>query len=146
MAKPLSENRRARFDYEIIDRLEAGIELLGSETKSARSGRMGLSGSYAVIRDGQLWLLNAQVPPYQQNNTPENYEPARTRRLLLRKSEISRLSGILEQKGTVLVALKAYTKRNRIKIELGVGRSRKTHDKRELLKKKADIREMRKAR
>ena len=155
----LAENRRARFDYEILETIEAGIELRGFEVKSAKFGRMGIVGSYAVIRGGrpetagraspsskagEAWLLNSQIPPYQKNNTPESYDPLRTRRLLLRKEEISKLIGRLKEKSLSLIPLQVYLKRGFMKIELGLGRPRKKYDKRELLKKRSVEREMRK--
>lgn len=141
----IAENRRARFDYEIGKTHEAGIELRGHEVKSAKTGRMGLVGSYAVIQKGEAWLVNAQIPPYQPGNTPEGYEPGRSRRLLLRAEEIGELTGALKQKSFALIPLRAYTKRGLVKIELGLGRARKKSDKREYLKKRVHEREMRKA-
>lgn len=139
----LAENRRARFDYEILETLEAGAELLGLEVKSVRAGRMNLGGSYAVIRGGELWLLNADIPPYQPGNTPKDYDSKRSRRLLLHKEELKGLIGKLHEKGLTLVPLRAYSKKNIIKIELGIARSRRKGDKREVLKKRAVEREMR---
>jgi len=143
VTKPLAENRRARFDYEILETLEAGIELKGHEVKSVKSGRLGIAGSYAVIRGGEAWLLNSQIPPYQPKNTPPDYDPTRTRRLLLRSDEIKRLVGVLKEKSVTLVPLNAHLKRGIVKIELGIGRSKKKSDKREVLKKRAAEREMR---
>lgn len=141
--KILAENKRARFDYDIAETFEAGVELLGHEVKSVKGGRMGLNGTYALVRDGQVWLLNASIPPYQQNNVPDSYDPERTRRLLLTKSEIESLQGKLKIKGTLLIPLKVYIKGRLIKLEIGVGRSRKKTDKREYLKKREHDREMR---
>lgn len=142
LGKILSENRRAHFDYEILEKFEAGIELLGYEVKSVRAGRMALAGSYAIIRGGEVWLINSQIPPYQSGNTTSGYEPTRTRRLLLKKDEIGRLSGALRQKSVSLIALRAYDKNGKIKIELGLGRAKKKSDKREALKKKTVAREI----
>ncbi len=141
--KDLAENRRARFDYAILETYEAGIELLGTEVKSIKSGRMSLGGSYAVLRGGEAWLLNADIPPYQPKNAPPDYDPKRSRRLLLHHSEIKNLMGKLHEKGLTLFPLRAYLQKGFIKIELGLGRSRKKSDKRELLKKRAHEREMR---
>ena len=132
----LAENRRARFDHEITDTIEAGIELIGGEVKSVKSGHFELSGSYALIRNGELWLLNSKSPPYQPKNLPESYEPTRTRKLLLKKDEIKALTGKLEEKGWSLIPLHAYIKHGIIKIALGLGRARNKGDKRELLKKR----------
>src|SRR5258708_7653370 len=139
----LAENRRARFDYEVLDTVEAGIELKGFEVKSVKTGRMQLPGSYIVIREGEAWLLNATIPPYQPNNTEAGYDPSRTRRLLLHKAEINKILGKLKEKSFVIISLRAYAKKNIIKLELGIGRPKKAHDKREALKKKSAVREMR---
>lgn len=141
--KTLAENRRARFDYEILESYEAGLELSGQEVKSVKEGKMQISGSYVLIRGGEAWLTNSVIPPYQPKNTPPNYDPARSRRLLLRKEEIKNLGGRLREKVFSLLPLRVYTKRGFIKVELGLGRSRKKRDKRELLKKRAAEREMR---
>ena len=139
----LSENRRAKFDYEILEKIEAGLALTGQETKSAKIGRLGIHGSYAIIKNGETWLINSSLPPYQANNTDPHYDPTRNRKLLLRKNQIAILQGKLKQKGFVLIPLKAYLKKNLIKIELGLGRSRKKSDQREYLKKRVHQREMR---
>lgn len=139
----LAENRRARFDYEVLETFDAGIELLGFEVKSVKAGRMGLAGSYAVFSGGQLFLLNAQIPPYQTGNTPEGYDASRSRRLLFHKSELARLHGLLEQKTFTLVPLEAFSNRGLVKIRLGLARSRKAKDKREYIKKRIHHREMR---
>lgn len=133
----LSENRRARFDYEILETYEAGVELRGFEVKSAKAGRMQLVGSHAIIKGGEIWLLNSQIPPYQPKNTPKDYDPSRTRRLLLKKDEIKSLEGKLHQKSISLIPLKMYTKNNLVKMELGLARPKKKGDKRESLKKRA---------
>lgn len=139
----LAENRRARFDYEILETHEAGIELKGYEVKSVRGGHLALTGSYALVRGGEAWLLNAQIPPYQTNNTPAEYEPTHTRRLLLSREQIGALEGKLHQKSISLVPLKAYLSHGLIKLELAVARARKKGDKREYLKEKETRREMR---
>ncbi len=141
--EPLAENRRARFDYNISETVEAGIELLGHEVKSVRAGQMNLSGSYGIIRDHEALLLNAGISAYQPLNIAEGYDPNRTRRLLLKKEEIQELTGKLKEKKFSLVALRAYVKNNRIKVELGLGTPRKQHDKREYIKKRTARREMR---
>src|SRR6266568_2061405 len=136
----LSENRRARFDYEILDTFEAGIELLGIEVKSSKLGHMQLTGSYAHIRDGELWLINATIPPYQPNNTAPDYNQTRSRRLLLQKDEIKGVLGKLKEKTALLIPLRAYIKHNLIKLELGLARPKKKHDKREAIKKRGMLR------
>jgi SsrA-binding protein len=138
----IAENKRVKFDYEILETFEAGIELKGYEVKSIKTGRVNLAGSYAIIRNNQAWLLNADIPPYQPKNTPADYDPKRTRRLLLKKSEIKNLIGRVQERGLTLVPLKIYTKNRRVKIEIGLGKSRKKPDKRELIKKRDIEREI----
>ncbi len=131
-------NRRAKFDYEILETYEVGIELRGFEVKSIKSGRINLAGSYVVVRNNGARLLNADIPPYQPKNTPADYNSKRTRRLLLKKSEIKNLIRRIQEKGLTLMPLKVYTKgkSNRIKIEIGLGKSRKKVAKRELIKRR----------
>ena len=140
--KALSENRRAKFDYEILEIYEAGIELIGQEVKSAKNGRFNLAGSYGILRNHEVWLLNSEIPAYQPKNAPADYDPKRSRRLLLRREEIKKLIGKLHEKSLRLVPLRAYLKKNFIKIELGLGRGRKNTDKREILRRRAAEREM----
>ena len=140
--KILSENRRAKFDYEILENYEAGIELLGQEVKSVKLGRGNLTGSYAIIRNKEAWLINSAIPLYQPKNVGGDYEPSRTRRLLMRKEEIASLTGRLHEKGLSLIPLAFVLKKNLIKVDLGLGKNRKKHDKRELLKKRAAVREI----
>ncbi len=139
----ITTNKRAYFDYQILETLEAGIELKGFEVKSIKTGRINLAGSYVIIRDNQAWLLNTDIPPYQPKNTPEDYDSKRTRRLLLQKSEIKNLVGRIQEKGLTLMPLKVYTKHHKIKIEIGLARSRKKRDKRELIKKRDIEKELR---
>jgi SsrA-binding protein len=141
----IAENRRARFDYDIEETYDAGIELLGGEVKSAKGGRFQIAGARTVIRGGEAWLVNSHIPPYQPKNTPEGYEEDRSRRLLLTREEIKRVTGALQEKGRLLIPLRAYVKRGFIKLELGLGRSRKKSDKREVIKKRSHEREMRAA-
>lgn len=140
-----ARNKRAYFDYDIIDKFEAGIQLRGFEVKAIKSGRLNLAGSHVIVRGGQAELLNADIPPYQPLNTPEGYDSKRTRRLLLKKSEIKNLIGRIQEKGLTLVPLRVYTKHSFIKVEIGLAKSRKAKDKRELLKKRAALREIREA-
>jgi len=132
----IATNKRAYFDYQILETYEAGIELKGYEVKSIKTGRINLSGSYAVLKNNQIWLINVDIPPYQAKNTPLDYDPKRTRRLLLKKAEIKGLVGKVQEKGLTLVPLKVYTKNRKIKIEIGLAKSRKKVDKRELIKKR----------
>jgi SsrA-binding protein len=142
-SKTIAENRRAGFDYEISQKYEAGIELKGYEVKSAKGGRLQVAGAHVLIRGGEAWLMNSHIPPYQAGNTPPDYEEDRVRRLLLSKDEIKELQGILVDKAQHLIPLRAYLKRGLIKLELGIGRTRKKSDKREVIKKRAHQREMR---
>ena len=141
----LAENKKAYFDYEIIEKFEAGIVLTGQEVKSIKSGRVNLAGSYVVFKNEEAHLLNAKVPPYQPKNAPADYDPAGLRKLLLKKSEIKYLIGKSKQKGLTLIPLRVYTKRRKIKLEFGIGRGRKKADKRELIKKREAEREIRRA-
>lgn len=139
----IAENRRARFDYEIAEMYEAGIELRGHEVKSVKNGQFQIAGSRVLIRGGEAYLVNSHVPPYQPKNMPSGYEEDRARRLLLKSAEIKELTGALQDKGNVLIPLRAYIKSGFIKLELGLGRTRKKSDKREVIKKRAHNREMR---
>ncbi|MEK9150914.1 MAG: SsrA-binding protein SmpB [Patescibacteria group bacterium] len=145
----IAENRKARYDYNILETIDAGIELKGFEVKAVKNGRINLAGSYAVIRGGEAWLLNADIPAYQPANAPPDYDPQRTRRLLLKKSEIKSLVGRLHEKGLTLAPLKVYIKnasagsaRGRIKLEIGLAKSRKKADKRELIRQRETKREI----
>ncbi|MBI4993935.1 SsrA-binding protein SmpB [Candidatus Wolfebacteria bacterium] len=137
-------NKRAYFDYSILETYEAGIELKGFEVKSIKNGRINFAGSYAIIRNNEIWLLNADIPPFQPKNTPADYDSKRTRRLLLNKTEIKNLIGKIHEKGLTLLPLKAYTKNGKVKIEIGLAKSRKEYDKRELIKKREIRRQIRK--
>ncbi|MFH1460906.1 MAG: SsrA-binding protein SmpB [Patescibacteria group bacterium] len=132
----LTTNPRARYDYSILETFEAGIVLAGQEVKSVKNGRMSLKGSYVTIKNEEVWLINALIPPYQPRNTPDNYDSTRTRKLLLNKKEIKSLIGKTKQKGLTLVPLRVYTEHNRIKLEFGLGQGRKKFDKREKIKKR----------
>jgi SsrA-binding protein len=139
----LAENRKARFDYEISENYEAGVELKGYEVKSAKGGRFQIVGAHVLIRGGEAWLVNSHIPPYQAKNMPSDYEEDRARRLLLSKDQIKELQGILQDKSKHVIPLRAYIKKGFIKVELGLGSSRKKSDKREVIKKRAHNREMR---
>jgi len=141
----LAENRRARFDYDVEEKFEAGIELKGYEVKSAKGGHFQIAGAQVLIRGGEAWLVNSHLPPYQPKNMPIAYVEDRPRKLLLTKNEIKNVAGILHDKSQRLIPLRAYLKNGFIKIELGLGRTRKKSDKREVLKKRSHVREMREA-
>lgn len=141
--KAFSENSRASYDYHILETLEAGIELRGFEVKSVRAGRMSLRAGFVVPQGRELFLLNASIPPYQAANTPARYDPARSRRLLLKKSEIASLLGKIRERGLTAVPLKVYDKRGKIKVLVGIARGKKKYDKREAIRKREVSREMR---
>ena len=142
--KVVATNRKARHDYIVEDKYEAGMVLTGSEIKSIRAGQINLRDSYAAIREGEIWLLNAHISPYKQANR-ENHEPRRERKLLLHRREISRLTGKLQEKGLTLVPLQVYLKNGRAKIELGLARGKKTYDKRQTLRERTDQRQIERA-
>src|SRR5213594_4669838 len=137
----LADNRRARFDYEIQRRLEAGIALLGTEIKSLRAGHANLRDGYARVEKGEVWLRNVHIAPWA-NSAYTNHDPLRPRKLLLHKDEIGELVGTVSQKGYTLVPLRMYTKNGRAKVELGVARGRKRFDKRQVIKEREATREM----
>ncbi len=139
----ISTNKRAYFDYQILETYEAGIELKGFEVKAIKTGHINLAGSYAIIKNNQLWLLNADIPAYQPKNVPKDYDSKRTRRLLIKISEIKNLMGRVQEKGLTLLPLKVYTKNRRIKVEIGLAKSRKEFDKRAVIKKREAQRQIR---
>lgn len=138
-----SENKKAFFNYEILETFEAGIELIGHEVKSIKSGKANITGAYAAIRGGELWLLGAQIPAYQPNNTPPDYDPERTKKLLMKKEELQYLVDKMLGERLTIIPLKLYNKGNLIKIALGLGKSKKKTDKRETIKKREVDREIR---
>ncbi len=133
--KVVATNRRARHEYEILDRWEAGLVLVGTEVKALRQGKANLGDAYAEIRDGEAWLLKMHIGPYEQGNR-ENHEPFRSRKLLLSRRELRKLRPRLEERGLTLVPLRLYFKRGLAKVELGLGRGRKLHDKRDATAKR----------
>ncbi|GAB4538354.1 MAG: SsrA-binding protein SmpB [Pleurocapsa sp.] len=143
--KIINDNRKARYLYEILETYEAGIELVGTEVKSIRAGKVNLRDGYAMIRNGEAWLLNVHISPYQAGGVYFNHEPRRNRKLLLHRQEINRLIGQVEQKGLTLVPLKMYFKGGWVKVVIGLGRGKKLHDKRETIKRRQDKREMARA-
>lgn len=138
----LATNRKARHDYFIEETLEAGIVLTGTEVKSIRQGRLNLKDSYALIRDGEVFLDGVHISPYEQGNI-FNVDPERRRKLLLHRHEILRLKRQLDQKGLTLVPLRVYLVRGRVKVELGLARGKKLYDKRETIAKRDADRRMR---
>ena len=127
--RPVAQNRKARHNYELMETFEAGIVLTGTEVKSAREGKVNLKDSYAVPRDGELFLLQCHITPYS-HGTHENHDPLRRRKLLLHKSEIRRLIGKITERGLTLVPTRMYFKGGRLKVELALARGKKSHDRR----------------
>jgi len=140
----LATNRKAFRDYEVIDRLEAGIELRGTEVKSMREGRFSLDQSHGRVENGQVYLYDFNILPYEFGNI-HNHDPQRPKRLLLHKQEIVKLGAKLQIKGLTLIPLKAYLKHKRVKIQLGLCKGKNLHDKRETLKRKTADREAKQA-
>jgi SsrA-binding protein len=139
--KVVSDNRRARFNYEIGETFEAGIVLTGSEVKSLRAGKATIGESYADARDGEIWLINSNIPEYQQAGR-FNHLPKRPRKLLLHQRQINKLAGAVEREGMTVVPLKLYfNDKGRAKIEIALARGKKLHDKRETLKRRSWDRE-----
>jgi SsrA-binding protein len=143
--KIVADNRQARFEYEILETYEVGIELRGTEVKAIRQGKVNLRDGYALIRGGEAWLHNVHISPHETTNQVFNHEPRRTRKLLLHGQEIRKLVGQVEQKGLTLVPLKMYLKRGWVKLTLALVRGKKLHDKREDLKRKQEKREIERA-
>ena len=141
----LAENRQALFNYKEIERFQAGIALTGQEVKSIRSGRLGLAGSFVTLKGEEVFWIGAHIPPYQPKNLREEYNPERTRKLLLTKSEIKRLIGQVRQKGLTMIPTKVYTDGNKIKLEFVLAKGRTQIDKREKIKKRETEREIRRA-
>jgi SsrA-binding protein len=142
--KAIATNKEAYHNYFILDTYEAGIQLTGTEVKSARAGRVNLKDSYALVRDGEAWLLNAHISPYSHGNR-ENHDPDRDRRLLMHKKEIIKLQSKIQEKGLTIVPTKLYFKGNLIKCELGIAKGKKLYDKRADEAKKTQDREARAA-
>lgn len=138
----MAENKKAFFNYEILEKFNAGIELLGLEVKSLKSKRGTLDGAYVSVRDNEVFLLGAVIPPYQAKNTPADYEPTRPRRLLLTKKEIGQLISWGNQRGLTIVPLSLYNSGRKIKVTVAVARGKKKYDKRETLKKREANREI----
>ncbi|MFM7033918.1 MAG: SsrA-binding protein SmpB [Planctomycetia bacterium] len=137
----VAENRKARHDYEILDTLECGIALVGSEVKSLRAGRMSLDEAYGRVERAEVWLLGCDIPEYEKANQL-NHKPKRPRKLLMHRREIRTFADMAFEKGLTLVPLKMYFKNGRVKVLMGIGRGRKTHDKRQKLKAETAKREI----
>ena len=144
MTKEVAVNRQAFHNYEILERLEVGIVLTGTEIKSARDGRVNLKDAYGLVKSGEVWLLNCHISPYSHGNYA-NHDPLRTRKLLLNRSEIRKLIGRTTEKGLTLIPLRLYLKDGRLKCELALAKGRKLHDKREVSRMKTIDKEARQA-
>ena len=142
--KLVAQNKKARHDYELLETHEAGLVLTGTEVKSLRQGRCSLVDAYAVIQDGEVWLMGAHIPEYTEG-TWNNHAPTRQRKLLLHRGEIARLIGKTKESGLALVPLQLYFKDGRAKVEIALARGRKAHDKRQALSERDAKREMQRA-
>lgn len=140
--KTVVSNRRARHDYEILERVEAGIVLTGAEVKSLRGGRGSLAEAFARVRNGEVWLEGMHVPPYPQAMDKGRYDPIRTRKLLLHRREIERLIGKTAERGLALVPLRVYFVHGLAKVELGLGRGKRLYDKRQAIAEREHRRAM----
>jgi SsrA-binding protein len=141
----VADNRKARHDYFIEENYEAGLALTGSEIKSVRGGRVNLRGGYARVLNGEIWLYDVHISPYEQSGTHYNHQPTRPRKLLLHRREISRILGQVERQGFTLVPLRMYFKGRRAKIDLGLARGKKLYDKREDIAKRESKRDIERA-
>lgn len=139
--KIVATNKQARFQYEIVDYIEAGIVLQGTEVKSLRQGKVNFKDSYATIKEGEVLIVGMHISPYEQGNI-FNHEPERIRKLLLHKQEIKRLTGKIQERGMTLVPIKIYFKEGRAKLELGLGKGKKLYDKRKDIAKRDTEREL----
>jgi len=142
--KNIAQNRKARHDYHVLETIEAGIELVGTEVKSLRAGRANLTDSFGKFEGSQLYVYQLHISPYEQGNR-WNVEPARPRRLLLHKNELLRWMGKVAQKGLTIVPLQMYFKGSRVKLEIGLCQGKKLYDKRETMKLREQDREMQRA-
>jgi SsrA-binding protein len=138
-----TENRKMRFDYEILEKYEAGIELLGQEVKSIRGGHMSLDGSFVIVRGGEAFLINSNIPPYQVKNASKDYDPLRNRKLLLTKKELNELAESGGNKSLTIIPISVYNKNRKIKINIALAKGKKKFDKRESIKKRDTDREVR---
>ncbi len=143
--KTIIENKKALFNYEVLEKFKAGIVLTGQEVKSIKTGRVNLRGSFVVLRQEEVFLIGVSVPPYQPKNAPRDYNPQRSRKLLLQKAEIKKMIGKAQQKGLTMIPLKLYTEKGKIKLEFAIVRGKKKTDKREKIKKREVEREIERA-
>lgn len=139
--KIFAENKKAYFNYQILEEFEAGIQLLGPEVKSVRAGQISIKESFVTTKSGEIWLTNAHISAYKPAPS-ENYEPTKSRKLLLNKKEIVKITTALGEKGISALPLKAYDKNGKIKVLIGIGKGKKKYDKREAIKKREQEREI----
>ena len=132
----LIEHKKARFDYEVLEEFEAGLELLGTEVKSLRAKHGKLEGAHIIVRGGEVYVVGMSIPPYQTTNADKEYEPERTRKLLVHKKEIVQLSAAEGQKGLTIVPISVYNKGSKLKMRIAIARGRKQYDKRSVLKER----------
>lgn len=140
--KVIATNRRARHDYDIQDTYEAGIVLRGVEVKSLRQGRASIAEAYARVSGGEVWLEGMHIPPYSHDSSKDEYDPVRSRKLLLHRAEIERLKGKLNERGLTLIPLSLYFTGGRAKVELGLGRGRRRYEKRHVIAEREQRREV----
>jgi SsrA-binding protein len=138
----LIEHKKARLDYEVLEEFEAGLQLLGHEVKSLRAKHGKLEGAHIVVRGGEAYIVGMSIPPYQAANTAKDYEPERTRKLLINKKEMAQLSDAEDQKGLTVVPLAVYNKGSKLKVRIAIARGRKQYDKRNVLKERDTKRDM----
>jgi len=138
----LLKNKKASFDYQVLETFDAGLELSGYEVKALRQGKGKLEGGHIIVRGGEAYLVNVSIPPYQPNNTPAEYDPERPRRLLLTRKELDTLIGLEATKGLTLVPLSLYTKKRLLKLEFASVRGKKKEDKRETIKERETKRDI----
>ena len=136
----LIENQRARFDYSILEEMEAGLELIGSEVKSLRAGRGSLQGARVVARGGEAYLVGASIPAWQIANAPKSYDPERTRRLLLSRKEIAHVASAEGEKGLTIVPLRVYNRGTKLKLAIAIARGKKKEDKRQSIRAREERR------
>ena len=137
-----ARNKKAFFNYEILEKFEAGLELRGYEVKAIRKGSLDLSGSFVIVRGGEAYLVNTYITPFQPSNTPVGYDPSRARKLLLHKRELHKLAAVLEEKRLTVVPLRMYNKGDKIKVEIGIARGKRQYEKREGMKRREAEREI----
>ena len=137
-----AHNQRASFDYEFLQKYEAGLELFGYEVKAIKAGKMSLNGAHIIVRGGEVYLIGAQIQPYQAGNIPPEADPTRTIKLLLTKKEMGELAGVEHQKGLTIIPVSVYNKKSRLKLELASARGKRKFDKRESIKQRETKRQI----